>query len=217
MNATTICIRSRPATIAAPRLTSGSVSYAFSAGSHQATLARAPSASTRQLRAGTRKSWRWQTNLSNKRGINRRGSRAEAESAWRAVTLVKAVAFVSVIVIVEIVAASMLAPTAQETERLAQQFVAAAEGKTADARRHASTTDSAHGERIDDVREVELGIYNITRFNPTTNTTLAIDFELFGTVLADDIDRVRAPLREQPGPHPRASDHDAALRRVEPT
>ena len=25
-----------------------------------------------------------------------------------------------------------------------------------------------------------------TRYNPTTNTTLAIDFELFGTVLAED-------------------------------
>jgi flagellar basal body-associated protein FliL len=34
--------------------------------------------------------------------------------------------------------------------------------------------------------EVELGTYNITRFNPATNTTLAVDFELFGTVLADD-------------------------------
>src|SRR5262245_27106077 len=99
--------------------------------------------------------------------------------------LLKAVAFVSVIVIVEIVAAAMLAPSAQETERLAEQFVAATEGKTAqiDETGHVG---EAHGSD-EDVREVELGIYNITRYNPKTGTTMAIDFELFGTVLADDI------------------------------
>jgi flagellar FliL protein len=36
------------------------------------------------------------------------------------------------------------------------------------------------------LKEVELGSYTITRFNPATNTTLAIDFELYGAVLADD-------------------------------
>src|SRR5262245_8525522 len=99
-------------------------------------------------------------------------------------TLLKAVAFVSVIVIVEIVAAAMLAPSEQETERLAQQFVAASAGKTAhlDEDGHGG---EAHGSD-EEVREVELGIYNITRYNPKTGTTMAIDFELFGTVLADD-------------------------------
>lgn len=117
-------------------------------------------------------------------------------------TLVKAVAFVSIIVIVEIVAASMLAPSAQETERLAQQFVAASEGKTA----HVDETghrSEAHGSD-EEVREVELGIYNITRYNPKTGTTMAIDFELFGTVLADDatefehlFENNQARIREQ--------------------
>jgi flagellar FliL protein len=51
---------------------------------------------------------------------------------------------------------------------------------------------------------VELGIYNVTRYNPKTNTTLAIDFELYGVVLAADatefqhlFDNSKARLREQ--------------------
>jgi Flagellar basal body-associated protein FliL len=117
-------------------------------------------------------------------------------------SLVKVVAFVAVVVIVEIVAASMLAPTAQETERLAHQFVAAAEGKTAhvDEEGH---HDSSHGS-AEDVREVELGIYNITRYNPKTGTTMAVDFELFGTLLAEDVaefehlfENNQARIREQ--------------------
>ena len=101
--------------------------------------------------------------------------------------LVQAVAFVSVIVIVEIVVASMLAPTAQETEKLAHELAAASAG--------GSHADEKHGEHGDEhshadghaLREVELGSYNVTRFNPDTNTTLAIDFELYGAVLAEDV------------------------------
>jgi hypothetical protein len=100
--------------------------------------------------------------------------------------LVKPVAIVAVIVIVEVVAASMLAPAAQETERLAQQFVAASEGRSTVAADEAHA-EGGHGETDGhDLREVELGIYNITRYNPKTSTTLAIDFELYGTVLATD-------------------------------
>jgi flagellar basal body-associated protein FliL len=101
-------------------------------------------------------------------------------------TIVKAVAFVSVIVVVEIVAAAMLAPSAQETAKLAQQLAAAASGETSDAdhdHEHGEEHESSHDKHL---KEVELGSYTITRFNPATNTTLAIDFELYGTVLADD-------------------------------
>ena len=97
---------------------------------------------------------------------------------------IRAIAFVSVIVVVEIVVASMIAPTAQETERLAQELVAASAGESSDghdAEAEHEEHGSGHG-----LHEVELGMYNVTRFNPSTNTTLAIDFELFGTVLAED-------------------------------
>jgi hypothetical protein len=115
--------------------------------------------------------------------------------------LVKAVAFVSVIVIVEIVVASMITPTAQETEKLAQDLAAASHGEAAEHSEHAE--GEGHGE-AHNLREVELGSYNVTRFNPATNTTLAIDFELFGTVLADDVtdfehhfENSKARIREQ--------------------
>src|SRR3954453_3704494 len=97
--------------------------------------------------------------------------------------LVKAVAFVSVLVIVQIVVASMLAPSAQDTAKLAKDIAAAASGQSADAQDGHAKEARGHEKNL---KEVDLGMYNITRYNPTTNTTLAIDFELFGTVLAED-------------------------------
>jgi flagellar FliL protein len=118
--------------------------------------------------------------------------------------LVQAVAFVSVIVIVEIVVASMLTPSAEETARLAQELAAASAGESAQEDDAPGAKDSHSGTQHGKLREVELGIYNITRYNPTTNTTLAIDFELYGAVLADDQSRFqhefeqsKARIREQ--------------------
>jgi flagellar basal body-associated protein FliL len=117
--------------------------------------------------------------------------------------LIKPIAFVGVIVAVEVVAAAMLLPSSQETEKLAKEFVAAGEGHSTehgDEHGHPEGHDG-HGH---DVREVELGIYNVTRYNPKTNTTLAIDFELYGVVLASDVtefahlyENSKARLREQ--------------------
>jgi len=100
--------------------------------------------------------------------------------------LIKAVAFVSVIVIVQIVGAAMLAPKAQDTAKLAKDIATAASGQAAEAQDEHGKEEKGHGGHEKNLKEVELGTYNITRYNPTTNTTLAIDFELFGTVLADD-------------------------------
>lgn len=100
--------------------------------------------------------------------------------------LIKAVAFVSVIVIVQIVGASMLAPSAQDTARLAKDIAAASSGQSADTQDEHAKDAKEHGGHNKNLKEVELGTFNITRYNPTTNTTLAIDFELFGTVLAED-------------------------------
>ncbi len=119
--------------------------------------------------------------------------------------LIKAVAFVSIIVIVEIVVASKIAPTAQETEKLAQELAAAKHGEAASEHgEHGDHADEDAHANAHDLREVELGLYNVTRFNPATNTTLAIDFELYGTVLADEVtdfehhfENSRARIREQ--------------------
>ncbi len=100
--------------------------------------------------------------------------------------LIKAVAFVSVIVVVQIVGASMLAPSAQDTAKLAKDIAAASSGQSAESQEEHAKDAKEHGAHEKNLKEVELGTYNITRYNPTTNTTLAIDFELFGTVLAED-------------------------------
>jgi flagellar FliL protein len=97
----------------------------------------------------------------------------------------------------------MLVPSAQETERLAHDLAAASKGEDShDSEKHegeATTSKSRH-----ELREVELGIFNVTRYNPATNTTLAIDFELYGTVLAEEADEFHhqfetstARIREQ--------------------
>lgn len=117
-------------------------------------------------------------------------------------TLVKVVAFVAVVVLLEIAAAAMLMPGAAETERLAEELAAASQGMSVAATKH--DTHEENYDRTDDVREVKLGAYNITRFNPANNMTRVIDFELFGTVLAEDLpdfehlfDNSQARVREQ--------------------
>jgi flagellar FliL protein len=101
--------------------------------------------------------------------------------------IIKAVAFVSVIVVVQIVVASMLAPSPQDTAKLAHDLAAASTGHAAEAQdEHAKEAKETHSGHDENLVEVDLGTFNITRFNPATNTTLAIDFELFGTVLAED-------------------------------
>jgi flagellar basal body-associated protein FliL len=119
--------------------------------------------------------------------------------------LIQAVVFIAVIVVVEVVVASMLVPSAQDTRQLATELAAASAGKDS-----VEPTDHAQEDSHDSpagghgVREVELGSYNITRFNPATNTTLAIDFELYGTVLAENatqfqqlFEHSQARIREQ--------------------
>jgi hypothetical protein len=119
--------------------------------------------------------------------------------------LVKALAFVSVIVVVQVVVASMLAPSAKDTEKLAEELVAAAKGKEdAGHDNEHEKHEAAHDGHEEELHEVELGSFNVTRFNPGTNTTLAIDFEVYGTVLAEEapefehrFEKSNARIREQ--------------------
>jgi hypothetical protein len=84
-------------------------------------------------------------------------------------------------------------------------LAAAAHGKSSAGHdEHAEHGENDSHAHAHDLREVELGTYNVTRFNPATNTTLAIDFELFGTVLAEDatdfehhFENSKARIREQ--------------------
>jgi hypothetical protein len=104
-------------------------------------------------------------------------------------TLVKALAFVSIIVIVQVCAASMLIPSAEETKELGRKLAGAADEHAA-AEEHGEEGhgEEGHGEGAhgDHTMEVTLGVYHIVSFNPKTMASLSVDFELFGTVLAEE-------------------------------
>ena len=98
--------------------------------------------------------------------------------------LIKGAAIISVIVIAEVVGAAILIPSARDTEQLGKQLVAAEAGQVSD--EEAENQASAIDHPIQDVREVDLGKYNVTRYNPNSGATLTIDIQLFGAVLADE-------------------------------
>lgn len=109
--------------------------------------------------------------------------------------LLKAVACIAIIVLVEILTATMVFPSGGETEELARRIVSAgAHGMDGDA---ANLGDSSAGGKLaEDTREVELGNFSVTRYNPSNNRSLSIDFALYGTVLAEDSEELATLLEE---------------------
>jgi hypothetical protein len=102
-------------------------------------------------------------------------------------TLVKAAAIISVIVLAQVCAASMLMPTADETRAVGQQLAAAAHGKEAEQEEHGEhAAEGEHAAGGEHTLEVTLGTYHIVSFNPKSGASLSVDFELFGTVLAEE-------------------------------
>lgn len=101
--------------------------------------------------------------------------------------LVKAVAFVSILVLVEVVAASLLIPTPHETEELARSLVAARAGDESVGSSDGTAITDAQTRTEEPTVEVSLGEpFTVTRFNPEADTTINLDFELYATVLADE-------------------------------
>jgi short subunit fatty acids transporter len=109
-------------------------------------------------------------------------------------TLVKALAVVSVLVLLQLVAVAMLIPSAQDTTKIAEQLVAADAAHEAEEAEGAAAAHDEHSEEHSDeahggdhaMHEVKLGSYHVVTFNTETGTSLNIDFELYGTVLAKE-------------------------------
>lgn len=117
-------------------------------------------------------------------------------------SIVKAVAFVSILVIVQVVGAAMFIPSGEETAELAKKYVAAEHGDADGEDTSAGHRTAAHSGA--ETVEVELGHFNVTHFNPASNTTLSIDFELYGSVLAENqaefhhlLEKNKVRVREQ--------------------
>ncbi|MCG8449909.1 MAG: hypothetical protein MI725_10060 [Pirellulales bacterium] len=101
--------------------------------------------------------------------------------------LVKALAFISVIVLLEVAAASMMVPSAEETAKIAQLLA------NPDARHELDENDETTSKQTGNdllalgaMLEVELGTFHVLNYNPDTGSRLNVDFELFGTVLAGE-------------------------------
>ncbi len=103
-------------------------------------------------------------------------------------TLIKAVAFVSVIVLLQIAAASMILPSAEETATIASELATTnlnEDDSTKSDDDSASKAENplfADGEMI----EVALGNFHSLSHNPKAGSRINIDFELFATVQEDE-------------------------------
>jgi flagellar FliL protein len=102
-------------------------------------------------------------------------------------TAVKAVAVISVIVMLEVAGASMFLPSASETAGIAEKLAAA------DAAQDVEQDGLASGDAskadllaLQDMREVSLGSYHVLTYNPESGSSLNVDFELYGTVLEEE-------------------------------
>lgn len=89
-------------------------------------------------------------------------------------------AVVSAIVVAECAGAYLLIPDADEVRAMAESQVAQAGEKPIE------PAESPESARIEPTVEVELGQYGVTAFQPASNTTLRLDFLLFGTILEKD-------------------------------
>ncbi len=110
----------------------------------------------------------------------------EPKKASPLMTLLKAVAFVSALIVVEVVAASFLIPSPQDTEQLARDLASAKAGEEAPQQDDGTTITEAQTRTEEESVEVEIGPFSVTRYNPESDTSINIDCELYATVLAEE-------------------------------
>jgi len=101
-------------------------------------------------------------------------------------TLIKAVAFISVIVLLQVAGASMLIPSAEETVEIAGKL---AKADSQEEEAEATESDIPEEDPLlaaGEMREVALGPFHVLSTNIETGSRTNVDFELYGTVLADE-------------------------------
>ena len=95
----------------------------------------------------------------------------------------KVLGFVVIVIVVECLVAFLWLPSAEETAAEASStFQGGAEG---DVLLDQGTSAEEEKEVVDQI-EVDMGEFSISAFQPISNTTLRIDFHLFGTVVVED-------------------------------
>ncbi|MEM9658007.1 MAG: hypothetical protein AAF961_06565 [Planctomycetota bacterium] len=99
-------------------------------------------------------------------------------------TLLKAAGIVTAIIVLEVGAASMLLPGGDETRRMGQQLARAETDGDSPAEDPVES-----GQQLtdwEDTREVELGSYHVLTYDVETGSSLNVDFDLYGIVLAEE-------------------------------
>lgn len=106
---------------------------------------------------------------------------------------IKALAVVGLIVLAQCGAAIFLLPSAEQTAAMAQSQ-RVVEQATA-------TEETVEQEIVVEdgkpMQEIDLGDFSVSAYQPLSNTTLRIDFHLYGTVAEEDLTDVKAELDEQ--------------------
>lgn len=108
---------------------------------------------------------------------------ADATSPSPMAAKIKILLFVTLVIVVECLAAYLYLPSASETAAMAEAALVAGSDPQAPFGQDAPSADEQ--EVVDQV-EVDLGEFSVSAFQPVSNTTLRIDFHLFGTVGAED-------------------------------
>ena len=90
------------------------------------------------------------------------------------------VLFVTGVIAAECLVAYCCIPTAAETAAMAGVV------SGADANGSAGEADGQDAAKLEDQTEVDLGQFHVIAFHPVSNTTLRIDFHLYGTIPPDD-------------------------------
>ncbi len=102
-------------------------------------------------------------------------------------TLIKAVAFVSVIVLLQIAAASMILPSAEETAAIASELSTAnLEEETTGTSKETDSDAEDPLLATGDMSEVFVGTFHVLSHNASTGGSTNVDFDLYATVLADE-------------------------------
>ena len=100
--------------------------------------------------------------------------------------VVKAIVIVVVLVVIQIAAASVFIPGPEETTETARRMTT--DESEAKAEEEAEEEQENGGETVfhSTMREVDLGSFHVLTYDPVTGSSLNVDFDLFGTVLAED-------------------------------
>lgn len=105
---------------------------------------------------------------------------------WGLLGAVKAVAIIAVLVILQVVAAAMVIPSPQESEDLARQMALAKKGAELETDTTEAESEAAEETLQEDLVEMRVGQFSITRYNVEADKLVNIDFEVYAAVLATE-------------------------------